>query len=253
MKKGGVYLTTFLKYSRYISVIVVFRMKYFAFLISLFLSIQCYNAQGVDEKGRVKVIGETAETPGYILNDVVITADNSEYIKKYRSAKYFVRRIYSYADLASKMLNEYQDSLATMTSKRKQKSYLRKMNKELKAEFGDEIKEMSVTRGEYLNKLIYRNTGLSTYDIIKDYRGGIKAVFWQSICRLNGQNLKTTYVADGDDQVIEQVIREIEEGKIKVIPRSAKSEKGKDLIKKNKKRKKKYMHKAKRDGEVAKH
>jgi hypothetical protein len=106
----------------------------------------------------------------------------------------------------------------------------------LKEEFGEEIKNMSVTRGIYLNKLVFRETGLSTYDIIKDYRGGANAVFIQSLCRLNGQNLKIGYSPEGEDIVMERVIKEIEAGNIKTLPRIAVTQKGKHVQKKNKKK-----------------
>jgi hypothetical protein len=135
------------------------------------------------------------------------------------------------------MLNEYQDSIAIMSSKGDKRKYLRQVNKELKEEFGEEIRKMSVTRGVFLNKLIYRETGLSTYDIIKNYRGGGKAVFLQSLCILNGQNLKLTYSPEGEDVIMERIIKEIEAGKIKTLPRAAVTQKGKDVQENNKKKK----------------
>ncbi len=174
---------------------------------------------------------------GSFLRPVEITSDN-EYLRKYRSAKYFIRRVYAYSELASAMLTEYQDTLETMSSKSKKKKFLKQANKELKDEFGDEIRNMSVTRGKYLNKLIYRETGLSTYDIIKDYRGGVKAAFYQSVCLLNGQNLKATFDPD-EDAIIERVVQEIESGEVSIVPRPAKSDKGKEIEKRNKKKNKK--------------
>jgi len=188
------------------------------------------------KEAKVHVVGEDISTPGYVLNDVVIQGDNSEYLKNYRTTRYFVRRVYAYSQLASAMLIEYQDSIAHMSSKRDKRKYLKQANKELKEEFGEEIKNMSITRGVYLNKLIFRETGLSTYDIIKDYRGGGKAILFQSLCRLNGQNLKVVYSPDGEDVVMERIINEIEAGKIKVLTRSAVTQKGLNIQKKNKKK-----------------
>jgi len=210
--------------------------KLITYILALFISIAGFS-QETNKDGKVRVVGEHSSIPGYVLNDVVIQGDNSEYLKKYRNTRYFIRRVYEYSQLASAMLNEYQDSIAHMTSKREKNRYLKNANKELKEEFGEEIKNMSVTRGRYLNKLVYRETGLSTYNIIKDYRGGAKAVFIQSLCRLNGQNLKVTYDPEGEDAIIERIIKEIEAGKIKTLPRSAVTQKGKDVQKRNKKKK----------------
>lgn len=210
-------------------------MKRIVYILTIFISIAGFS-QNINIEAKVPVVGEDISTPGYILNDVLIQGDNSEYLKNYRTTRYFVRRVYAYSQLASAMLNEYQDSLAHMTSKRAKRKYLNQANKELKEEFGEEIKNMSITRGVYLNKLIFRETGLTTYDIIKDYRGGGKAFFLQSLCRLNGQNLKIAYSPEGEDIVMERVVREIEQGKIKTLPRSAVTQKGKNVQKNNKKK-----------------
>lgn len=209
--------------------------KLIVHILMIFISIAGFS-QETNKEGKVHVVGEDISTPGYVLNDVVVQGDNSEYLKNYRTTRYFVRRVYEYSQLASAMLNEYQDSIAHMTSKREKRKYLKQANKELKEEFGEEIKNMSVTRGVYLNKLVFRETGLSTYDIIKDYRGGANAVFIQSLCRLNGQNLKIGYSPEGEDIVMERIIKEIEAGKIKTLPRSAVTQKGKHVQKKNKKK-----------------
>jgi len=218
--------------------------KLIAYILTVFISIAGFS-QDINKEAKVHVVGEDISTPGYVLNDVIIQGDNSEYLKNYRTTRYFVRRVYAYSQLASAMLNEYQDSIAHMSSKRDKRKYLKQANKELKEEFGEEIKNMSITRGVYLNKLIYRETGLSTYDIIKDYRGGGKAVFLQSLCRLNGQNLKVIYSPEGEDVVMERIINEIEAGKIKTLPRSAVTQKGK-LVQKNNKKKNRRKNKRKR-------
>lgn len=224
-------MTTYCYYFRCIG-----RMKkLIVHILMIFISIAGFS-QETNKEGKVHVVGEDISTPGYVLNDVVVQGDNSEYLKNYRTTRYFVRRVYEYSQLASAMLNEYQDSIAHMTSKREKRKYLKQANKELKEEFGEEIKNMSVTRGVYLNKLVFRETGLSTYDIIKDYRGGANAVFIQSLCRLNGQNLKIGYSPEGEDIVMERIIKEIEAGKIKTLPRSAVTQKGKHVQKKNKKK-----------------
>ena len=223
--------------------------KLIVYILTIFFSIAGFS-QERNKEGIVHVVGENISTPGYILNDVVIQGDNSEYLKNYRTTRYFVRRVYAYSQLASAMLNEYEDSIAHMTSKRDKRKYLKQANKELKEEFGEEIKNMSITRGVYLNKLIFRETGLSTYDIIKDYRGGGKAVFIQALCRLNGQDLKVAYSPEGEDIVMERIIKEIEAGKIKTLPRSAVTQKGKQ-VQKNNKKKNRRKNKSKRSDVAA--
>ncbi|WP_430817976.1 DUF4294 domain-containing protein [Carboxylicivirga marina] len=63
-----------------------------------------------------------------------------------------------------------------------------------------------------LIKLINRETGDTTYELIKQYKGGVSAFFWQGIARLFGSNLKSEYHKDGDDQMIEHIILLIDNG-----------------------------------------
>lgn len=211
------------------------RLKYILFFVIVIFSGGLFFSQNQEE---VSYAVNNDTLHGYILEDINIEANGDEYRRKYNSAKYFIRRMYPYAILASQMLREYQDTLNEITSERKKNQFLRKANKELKEEFGDEIRDLSVTRGRYLVKLIYRETGISVYDIIKQYRGGVKAVFWQSLCVVNGQDLKETFDPE-EDIIIERIVQEIETGKIKVIPRVPKTEKGKEAGERQKKRKKK--------------
>ena len=90
---------------------------------------------------------------GVILPYYEIIASNKDYLKKWRRTKYFVQSVYDYAVISSAMLNAFEDTLSNFSSSRKRKKYLSKANKQLKKEFGSEIRNMSITRGNYLMKL----------------------------------------------------------------------------------------------------
>ena len=98
--------------------------KLIAYILPVFFSIAVFSQDRYKE-AKVHVVGEDISTPGYVLNDVVIQGDNSEYLKNYRTTRYFVRRVYAYSQLASAMLIEYQDSIAHMSSKRDKRKYLK--------------------------------------------------------------------------------------------------------------------------------
>jgi len=91
---------------------------------------------------------------------------------------------------------------------------LKKAEKELEAQFGDEVRDLSYSQGKILIKLIYRETGNSSYDIVKDLRGGFRAFIWQTVAVIFGYNLKTNYDPTGEDQAIERIIIMIEAGAI---------------------------------------
>ena len=61
---------------------------------------------------------------------------------------------------------------------------------EIKNMFNREVKNLTITQGGILIKLIDRETGNSSYDLLKDMKGGITAFFYQSIARIFGNNLK---------------------------------------------------------------
>jgi hypothetical protein len=197
-------------------------------------------AQSISDQESI-VISKNQEDSiaNHTFPEIEISTDNDAYLKKYRKTKYFVTRVYAYSQIASNMFLSFQDTLEFIDSKRLKKKYLNRVNKILKAEFGDEIRDMSITRGEYLMKLIYRETGLTTYDIIKFYRGNGKAFWFQALCKINGQDLKREYDPLGEDFLIEKVVNEIENGKLSYVNRSPKTKAGKKSRRKRNIKKKK--------------
>ncbi len=195
------------------------------FLLSSFVLL----AQG---RRPVPLIGETDSIPSYILEEANIVAVDIEFQKRYDRAKYYALRMYDYGMLASAMLNEFEDSLATMSSKRDQKKYIKEVNSFLKDEFGDEIADLSINSGACLMKIIHKETGLTSFEIINKYNGGMKAVWWQGVVKLFGATLKHEFDPLGEDDALAKVLREIESGKLNPIPRPAKTEKGKESLSK---------------------
>ena len=171
-----------------------------------------------------------------ILPDHQVYTSDNEFLKKWNKTKFYVRSVYDYAKIASSMLEGFNDTLALLSSNRIKKRYLKRANKMLKNEFGDEIRKMSINRGTHLMKLIYRNTGLTTYDIIKLYRGSGKAFWFQTLCLVNGQNLKKEYDPEGEDYLIEKAVSLIESGRMNYFKRVPNTESGKKAVKLSKKK-----------------
>lgn len=133
---------------------------------------------------------------------------------RYDKLVHNVKKVYPYAKLAGQKLREYRDILDTIQGERARKIFMKKAEKELEAQFGNEIKDLTFSQGKILIKLVYRETGNSTFDIVKDLRGGFTAFIWQTMARIFGYNLKNGYDPAGEDQAIEQVILMIEAGAI---------------------------------------
>lgn len=133
---------------------------------------------------------------------------------RYDRLVYNVKKVYPYAKLAGAKLKEYKTVLEALPTEKERQAFTKKAEKELENQFGDEIKELTFSQGKILIKLIYRETGNSTFDIIKDLRGGFSAFIWQTLARIFGYNLKSPYEPGGHDQAIEQIVLMIEAGAI---------------------------------------
>ena len=133
---------------------------------------------------------------------------------RYDRLVYNVKKVYPYAKLASLKLFEYQKILDTIPDEKSRKNYMKKAEKELEAQFGDQIRDLTYSQGKILIKLVYRETSNSSYEIVKEFRGGFRAFVWQTLAGIFGYNLKTIYDPAGEDQAIERIIIMIEAGAI---------------------------------------
>ena len=141
------------------------------------------------------------------LDTVTIEASN---LKNYNFNRYeyVVRKVYPLADTATALFYEVNSETATM-KRRESKKYLKKMEKELKDNFEDRLKNMSRTEGLVLIKIIERNTGMSLYDLLKDVKSGSTAWWWNNLGKMYGYDLKRGYTPS-DNPMLEIIIQEYE-------------------------------------------
>lgn len=116
---------------------------------------------------------------------------------------------YPYAKAAARILKDVNSHLATLHDKGQRKAYLNTIEKQMKAEFGDKLENLSVYQGKILMKLINRETGENCYEIIKELKGGFSARVWQTVAFFFGGNLKSEYDSE-EDKDIEAIVQEIE-------------------------------------------
>jgi hypothetical protein len=133
---------------------------------------------------------------------------------RYDKLVYNVKKVYPYAKLAGQRLAVYNAIMDTIPTESARKLFIKKAEKELQNQFGDEIKDLTFSQGKILIKLVYRETGNSTFDLVKQLRGGFTAFIWQTMARIFGYDLKTDYDPAGSDQAIEQIVLMIEAGAI---------------------------------------
>ncbi len=116
---------------------------------------------------------------------------------------------YPYAMRSGAILNDMNAHLATISGKSEKKEYIKSREKELKKEFTDPLSNLSIYQGKVLMKLINRQTGNNCYDIIKEYKGGFTARFYQTVAFFFSSNLNQVYEPNGDDREIENILREV--------------------------------------------
>lgn len=134
-----------------------------------------------------------------------------------------VYKAYPYALLASKRLDSLNVRLNRIQTKRKRKRYIRQLQKYVEGEFSDDIKKMTRTEGRILIKLIHRQTGISIYNHIKEYKNGWSAFWYNTAASVFKLNLKAEYNPEliNEDYLIEDVLQRafLEE---KLIPQKSK-------------------------------
>jgi len=184
-------------------------MRFFLIFILPFLSLVVL--------GQEKVI----VTDFKILNhDTIFISDISE-VKilefknimeknQYLILKRRILKVYPYAVLAKEKLNSIQLGLDTIPKRRHKKRYTKDFAKWVKEEYTDRLKNLTMSEGKILVKLIYRETKTTSYEIVKSYRGRFNAFFWQTMAKLWDNNLKTEYdpINIREDMLIEHIINQ---------------------------------------------
>lgn len=128
---------------------------------------------------------------------------------RYMRLRYNVMKVLPYAKYAQRRYQQLYRDLAVTGNKREQRKLVKDCEREIKDMFNREVKNMTVSQGAILIKLIDRQTGNSSYEVVRELRGGITAFFYQSIARVFGHNLKNEYDVEEDFE-IENIIRSLE-------------------------------------------
>jgi len=117
---------------------------------------------------------------------------------------------YPYARRAGAVMNDINAHLVNESNNAARKAYIQTREKELKKEFTDPLTNLSIYQGKVLMKLINRQTGNNCYEIIKEYKGGFTARFYQTVAFFFSTNLKQPYDKSGEDAEMEKIVQEVE-------------------------------------------
>ncbi|MCI0522630.1 MAG: DUF4294 domain-containing protein [Bacteroidales bacterium] len=167
----------------------------------------------------IKTATFDGQTYPYIeLNEVTVYARMPRKVRfdyrRHARMVYNIRKVYPYALLVRDELGRVNRLLETMPAEKDQRNFLQQYEKDIFREYEDDMRKLTFTQGKILLKLIDRETQNTSYDLIRQYRGKFSAAFWQGIARIFGANLKANYDPTGEDYLIEQIIIEIEAGRL---------------------------------------
>ena len=133
-------------------------------------------------------------------------------LRRYRKLVDAVKKVYPIAKVAKARMADMEEELCRLPTKKAQKEYIRQVYHQIKDEYTPVLKHMTRTQGKVLLKLIDRETEYTAYEVLKEFRGGFVAGFWQGVSRIFGQNLKSQYDRDNEDKMIEQIVIYYEAG-----------------------------------------
>ena len=140
-----------------------------------------------------------------------------EWRRYYRLVHNF-SKAYPYALAARHLVHEVDSTIEADNLKRaKRDRYINSMQKQLFEDFESSMRGLTVSQGALLMKLIDREVGKSSYMIIKDYKNGMAAGFWQGIAKIFGTDLKKPYDPEGEDRPIEELVQLWETGQFESL------------------------------------
>ena len=171
---------------------------------------------GIGYAGVVEYEGE--KIPWFVLNDVYIfkplVFKNKRQVQKYYKLVNNIKKVYPIAVDIKRTIDATVAHLDSLPDKKAKDEYMKKAEKELKAKYTPQLKKLTFAQGKLLIKLIDRQTGDTSYALIKQYIGSFKATFWNTFASLFGASLKKEYDPEVDDRLTERCILLIEAGEL---------------------------------------
>jgi len=128
--------------------------------------------------------------------------------KEFQLLQNRVYKVYPIAKIAAERLTVLNKNMDKMKSNREKKKYFKIVENYMENEFTGQLKKLSRKQGQILVKLIHRQTGYTTFELIKDYKSGWKAFWSNNTARLFDINLKTKYLPYevNEDFLIESIL-----------------------------------------------
>ena len=191
-------------------------MKYVISILffPVFLSAQINNIE-TDSTQTTYVIVEGDSIPKTAIDlDEVMLLHSLKFDSKEDRIRYLILRrktlkVYPYAKLAAERLDSLTTHLAKLKNSRQKRRYTKNVQKYVEGEFSDELKKLTRTEGQILVKLIHRQTGRTTFDLVKELRNGWRAFWYNTTANVFDIKLKKEYDPwnDKEDYLIEDILQ----------------------------------------------
>lgn len=134
--------------------------------------------------------------------------------RQYWRLVYNLKKVLPYSKIVAATVTKVEFKLSTLKTDQERRKFIKHIEDSLWKKYEGDMREMTITQGKLLFKLIDRETTNSSYYWIDSFRGSVSAFFWQGVARLFGTNLKSEYDPTGEDAIIEQIVTYIEKGYI---------------------------------------
>lgn len=189
------------------------RFTFILFSIIFITTLDCQSQQtvvidGLTIPGIRTVDGESV--PNWVIPEIVVFPKRTFETKRdYRQYQRLIRNlkiVYPYARIAKLKLKDMNDQLLLLKTKKEKEEFIDQAEKEIREEFEKQLMKLTVTQGKMLIKLIDRETGKTSYELVKELKGSFSAGFWQAIARIFGSNLKSEFDAEGEDKMLNELI-----------------------------------------------
>ena len=180
----------------------------FIFILQ-FSYILSFSQKNVTVSPFITVDGEKILTSDIPQLDIIDFKSNEER-KSFFKLKKRVLKVYPYAIETRLKVDSLNLALEKISKKRKKRRYLKGVTKIIKSQYTSALKKLTMKEGRILIKLIYRETGISTYNHLRKYRGWWNTTMWQTFARMYDMDLKTTFDPDNirEDMFINKIIEQ---------------------------------------------
>jgi hypothetical protein len=185
-------------------------MKRILFLICFLLLTSAIQAQVIQKESDIIIENDTILNDTIELPELIVRKEklDIEARKQFALLQNRVLKVYPYAKITAERLTALNKGMANLKTEREKKKYFKIVENYLTNEFEAKLKKLSRKQGQILVKLIHRQTGTSTYDLIADLKSGWKAFWSNTTARVFDINLKTKYdpYNNNEDYLIESIL-----------------------------------------------